>query len=253
MAKDNTYKGITPKGTFKYPHLTRDNVDYGTKEFPKPFGELNCRLILSSDAMQKLRTELKPIMELAIEEGKAADKLRKPAARKKNPFSINEIGNPGYTEDDEGELVETGEFELNVKTRFSGKVKKTGEEWSKVIPVFDSKRKPLRGIKIWGGTVGRLAFNAKPYWVAGQGMCGVSLYLTAAMIFELQTEGGGNADSFGFEEEEGGYEYSENDSTEGDTEGQPSGDDGDADDGDDADSNDSDAPDAVDTGDDEDF
>ena len=196
-------QGVSPAGTFKYPHL--NTPDFGTEEYPKEGGEYNVKLILNSGQAEAFREALSELHELADTLGQAADKKRKPPARKKSPYTLNEIGNDVYDENDEP----TGDVEFAFKTKASGKDAK-GKAWEKVLPLFDAKAKTIEDCAaIYGGTVGKLSFTAKAYWIAGQGMAGVSLYLNGAQILELVSGGASaTAEGMGFGEEDG-YEAPE--------------------------------------------
>ena len=68
----------------------------------------------------------------------------------------------------------------------------------------DAKGKPLTGeTKVGGGSVIKVSYEVVPYYTAIAG-AGVSLRLKAVQIIELKAySGGGNAESYGFGEEEG--------------------------------------------------
>jgi len=59
---------------------------------------------------------------------------------------------------------------------------------------------------IWGGTVGKVAFEVMPYFNNAQCEGGLSLRLDAVQIIELVSGGGKSASAYGFGEEEG-YEH----------------------------------------------
>ncbi len=82
------------------------------------------------------------------------------------------------------------------------------------IPVFDSKQNPVRNVRIGEGTTAKLALSLEGYTVAGK--TGVSVKLKAVQIIDLIEYGTGNAESYGFGEEDG-FETSE-DVTESGTE-----------------------------------
>jgi len=204
IEKKRTVRGTTPKGIFKYPNLTKP--DYGTKEFPKKDGEYNVRLVLEGKAAQELIAKLQPEMEKAIAE--AEEKFAQlPVATRKRLKGVTP--NPYYTEVFDKETEEpTGQYEFRFKTAASG-VNKKGERWHRTVPIFDAKGKPVKNLKeIWSGTVGKVAYSVSPYFVAGSGAAGITLYLEAVQIIELNAGGGRSASEFGFSEEEG-FEASE--------------------------------------------
>lgn len=202
--KKKLVRGTTPKGIFKYPNLIKP--DYGTKEFPKKYGEYNVRLILEGKAAQELIAKLQPEMDKALAE--AEEKFAQlPVATRKRLKGVTP--NPFYTEVFDKETEEpTGQFEFRFKTAASG-VNKKGERWERTVPIFDAKGKPVKNLKeIWSGTVGKIAYSVAPYFVAGSGAAGITLYLEAVQIIELNVGSGRSASEFGFSEEEG-FEASE--------------------------------------------
>lgn len=197
--KKKLVRGTTPKGIFKYPNLIKP--DYGTKEFPKKDGEYNVRLILEGKAAQELIAKLQPEMDKALAE--AEEKFAQlPVATRKRLKGVTP--NPFYTEVFDKETEEpTGQFEFRFKTAASG-VNKKGERWERTVPIFDAKGKPVKNLKgIWSGTVGKIAYSVSPYFVAGSGAAGITLYLEAVQIIELNAGSGRSASEFGFSEEEG--------------------------------------------------
>lgn len=204
-----TASGISPKGVFKYPHLT--SVDYGTKEFPKEDGEFNVKLVLDADTAEQFRADLQELLDAADELGKEADKKRKPANRKKAPYTLAEIGNPVYDENDE----ETGEIEINFKTKASGKSKKTGKKWTKTMAIYAASGKIVKNPPaIWGGTVGKLDFTAATYFVAATGQAGVAFYLNGVQVLELVSASAGSS-NFGAEDGYDDIESSEEETSGG--------------------------------------
>lgn len=190
----------SPKGTFKFPSLTKP--DYGNENFPKPDGEFKTRLVCAAADAQPLIDKLTPAWDEAIAEGKVEFAKLKIELRKKLG-AVKE--QPFYEEEFDTETEEpTGNVIFNFKCKYKITDKKTNEVRLNKIGLFDAKGKPLAaGTAIYGGTVGKIAFQANPYFVAGQGMAGLSLRLSAAQVIELVGPGNRSASSFGFGEEEG--------------------------------------------------
>lgn len=69
------------------------------------------------------------------------------------------------------------------------------------IPVFDAKQNPVGDVRIGEGTTAKLALSLEGYTVANK--TGVSVKLKAVQIIDLVEYGTGNAESYGFDEEEG--------------------------------------------------
>jgi hypothetical protein len=52
--------------------------------------------------------------------------------------------------------------------------------------LFDAAGQPIKSPpEIWSGTVGRVSYEARPYFISGTGAVGVKLSLEAARILEL--------------------------------------------------------------------
>jgi hypothetical protein len=192
----------SPKGIFKYPALSKP--DYGNAEFPKPDGEFKTGLVVSlaDPAVQALIATLQPLWDAAIVKGKEeyaklkVDIRKKLGGLKEQPFY--------ETEYDQQTEVETGNVIFKFKTKFKIVDKKDQSVRFNKIGLFDAKGKPLGAdTLIYGGTVGKIAFQVSDYFVAGQGMAGISLRLSAAQVIELVGPGNRSASSYGFGEEEG--------------------------------------------------
>jgi hypothetical protein len=188
----------SPKGTFRYPALVKP--DYGTEEFPKPNGEFKVQLILNEADNQDFINKMQVLHDAAVEEGKKKFSELKVEQRKKlKELKVSDLFAVEYDKETE---EPTGNVIFKFSTSASGKNQK-GEEWKRTIPLFDAKGKKVSLPAVGGGTLGKVSFEASPYFVAGQGMAGVKFYLTAVQVLELRTYGGGNAEEYGFGEEEG--------------------------------------------------
>jgi len=183
-----------------YPALSRP--DFGNEEFPKPDGEFKVSLIVPAEEAQPLIDKLMPVWQEAIAEGEKkfaeldVKQRKKLGSLKEQPFF-----EPEYDKETE---EETGNVILKFKTKYKITDKKTQEVRYNRVWLFDAKGKPLlTGTSIYGGTVGKIAFQTNDYFVAGQGMAGISLRLSAAQIIDLVGPGARSASSYGFGEEEG--------------------------------------------------
>lgn len=195
-----TYTG--PSGVFKFPSLTKP--DYGNEKFPKPDGEFKTRQVVSAAEAQPLIDKLTPLWEAAIAEGKEAFAKLPVQNRKKLGALKEQMFYEEEYEGAEGEEQPTGNVIFNFKTKYKITDKKDGSVRYNKIGLFDAKGKPLAaGTAIYGGTVGKIAFQVSSYFVAGQGMAGLSLRLSAAQVIELVGPGNRSASSYGFGEEEG--------------------------------------------------
>jgi hypothetical protein len=202
---------VTPKGVFKFPKL--NNPDRGTKEYPKPDGEYSVKLVVRQDdpAVVAFLDKLQPLFDEAIEQAEKEFKGLKVETRKK----LKEVKvNPLFTTLYDKETEEpTGEIEFKFAMKASGKYSerhpKAGQRWQRKPTIFDAKGKPMtKAPDIWGGTIGKVSFEASPYFIPGTGAAGLRLALNAVQVIELRTAGSRSAKEFGFGEEEG-YEYEE--------------------------------------------
>lgn len=200
---------VSPRGTFRYPKL--NEPDYGTENFPKPDGEYSVRLILTEADAQPLVDQLQPHLDAAVEEAQAKFKELPVATRKKlKEVTVNDLYQIEY--DPETEEA-TGNVIFKFAMKASGKTK-DGKEWSRKPAIFDSKGKRLaKPEPIWGGTEGKVAFEVRPYFIAGTGAAGLKLGLNAVQIIELVSGGGRDAEGYGFGAEDG-YEAGDNEDAE---------------------------------------
>ncbi len=189
----------------KFPHLSPDNIDYGTTEFPKENGEYNTILVFDNATSMQLIEQLEPLLQEAQDEAEAAFAELPVKSRKKlGSVTMMQPFSPVYDENEN----ETGEFEFRFKTSYSGEDKKTGNTWKRTLPIFDAFRQPVdaKKLKIYGGSKLRVAFSPSPYFVSGSGQAGLTLYLDAVQIIELSSFTR-SAEDFGFEEETEGFGF----------------------------------------------
>lgn len=200
-----TLKVVSPKATFRYPRL--NEPDYGNEEYPKPQGVYSVQLVLSAEEAKPLIEKLQPVHDKAVEEGQVKfDGLSVQQRKKLKELTVN----PVYIEEYDKETEEpTGNLIFKITMDASGVNKKTQKKWTRKPTIFDAKGQPIKNPpEIWGGTVGKVSMEAFPYFIVGTGTAGVKLRLNAVQLIELRSGGGGNAESYGFGEEDG-FEYEE--------------------------------------------
>lgn len=202
---------ITPKGTFVYPYLV--TPDHGTGTFTNANGVYKVNLRLTEAEAEELIAKLQPIYDEAIAKGQAEfDAL--PLAKRKKMGDMKTT--PLYEEEYDEETEEpTGSVIFKFATTASGTNKKTGKPWKRTIDLFSASGKKIKPAMVGGGTIGKVSFEANPYFIAGSGLAGLKLYLVAAQILELNSSmrGGGSAASYGFGAEEGYQDPEEDDDT----------------------------------------
>ena len=180
----------TPKATFRYPKLIEPETKF------TPEGHYKVTAVIPAEDAGPMADQL----DALFEEHKASLKAQAPGQKFKavDPsFGYEDIdGKPCFT--------------ISVKMKAKG-VDRDGRTWSAAPALFDATgapvkdREALRGM--WSGTIGRVSFEACPFYQAALG-AGITLRLKAVQILNL-VETGGSADSFGFQEEAGGWSSGE--------------------------------------------
>jgi hypothetical protein len=180
----------TPKATFQYPKLIEPETKFS------PEGHYKVTAIIPADEADQMSVQLDTLFEAH----KASLKAQAPNQK----FKAIE---PSYGfEDIDGKPC----FTISVKMKAKG-MDRDGRSWSAVPAIFDASgapvkdREALRGM--WSGTTGRVSFEACPFYQPALG-AGITLRLKAVQILNL-VESGGSANSFGFQEETGGWAASE--------------------------------------------
>ena len=194
----------TPRGRFMFPKLRTPDTKF------KKEGEYSVKLVLSEADVRKVEAEVNKVLQPFLDDLRKKASALPPVKAKKELARIEEKLKPvSKPEEDRETGEETGFHVITFSTSASGVSKKTGKAWTRKIPVFDAKGKPMpEKVEPWSGSVGIVAYSlGEPYDTAAAGI-GVKCYLEAVQVLELKTaNGGGNASAYGFSEEEG-YEYS---------------------------------------------
>ena len=195
----------TPRGTFKLPSLSEP--DFGNEKFPKPDGEYSVTVVYRADdpAVKAFIAKLKPHHDAAIKTAEEAFKKLDVGQRKKlKAVTVNDLFKTVYDNETE---EPTGEIEFKFSMPAGGVIKngpRKGKKWSAKPDIFDAKGRPMLKVPaIWGGTEGKVAFEAGDYFIPGSGLAGLKLRLKAVQIIVLVLPGGRTAESYGFGEEDG--------------------------------------------------
>ena len=178
--KNKAERFVSPKGTASYPYLTKPDTKFN------PDGEYKVSLIVAGDDASKAIDFLTEQHEAAVAK-----------AKKENAGKRVKEGDLPFIENDDGTV--TFKFKLKAKV-----TPKKGDPFEQKPALFDAKGKPLVGdLKVGSGSVIKVSYEVVPYYTAIAG-AGISLRLKAVQIIELKEySGGGNAESYGFGEEEG--------------------------------------------------
>ena len=188
--KKKVERFVSPKGVASYPYLSKPDTKFN------PDGEYKVSLIVAGDDASKVIALLTEKHEAAVAQAKK-ENAGKRVKEGELPFIENE---------DDGTV--TFKFKLKAKV-----APKKGDPFEQKPALFDAKGKPLTGApKVGGGSTIKVSYEVVPYYTAIAG-AGVSLRLKAVQIIELKEySGGGNAESYGFGEEEG-FEAGKDDTT----------------------------------------
>lgn len=191
----------TPKGAALFAHITEP--DYGSEKFPIPAGQYSVTLSLSAADSDKLKASLAAELKEAhayMEEQFAG--MKRISREKHGSPSFTPVCTPEYDQSDEP----TGNFRWRFKTAAFVENRNTGRKQARTVPIFDSMNQRIRLKEEPGnGSIIRVNFVAAPYFVEGQAMGGLSLYLNAVQVIELRKSGERSAADYGFSEEEGGF------------------------------------------------
>ncbi|MBN9346635.1 MAG: hypothetical protein J0I48_10625 [Devosia sp.] len=199
-----------PRMVFKFPKL--NEPDYGSKDYPKPDGEYSTRGVMTADdaATKEFIKQLQPLYDEALAEAEVAFKELKVETRKKlGGVKPNDLFTTLYDQETE---EPTGEIEFKFAMKASGvrkKGPKAGTKWTMKPDIYDASGKLLvKAPSIWGGTVGKISFEASPYFIPGTGAAGLKLSLLGVQIIDLKSAGQRSAASHGFGAEDG-YTHTE--------------------------------------------
>ena len=183
-------KLTTPKATFKYPKLIEAETKY------KPEGVYKVTAIIPAADAGDIADQLDALLE-----------AHKASLKAQSPTTKFKLVDPSFGFD---EIDGAPCFVLTAKMKAKG-VSRDGRSWSSAPALFDVRggavkdRDSLR--RMWSGTTGRVSFEACPFFQPAIG-AGITLRLKAVQIIDL-VESGGSADSYGFQEEAGGWATSE--------------------------------------------
>jgi hypothetical protein len=198
-AKQKAVRYTSPKGTFVYPYLVKP--DFGQGQFANTTGIYKVNLRLSEADAQPILQALQPVYDQTIQDGEAKFAQLKVDVRKKlkalTETPLYEVEYDQTTEEPTGFIV------FKFATKASG-INAKGDTWNRTIPLFDATGKAFKPTMVSGGTVGKVSFEAAPYFIPATAVAGVKLYLIAAQIIELsEGNSGGSASGYGFGKEEG--------------------------------------------------
>jgi hypothetical protein len=181
--KEKRKRFTTPRGIARYPRLNSPDTKFN------PEGDYKVDLVVKTSLVEELIQEIDKAFAAQMTETKSDPKNKGKKIKEADlPYRLNP--------DNEEETI------LKFKCKASFTDKKTGQVKPLRPGLFDKygKEFPLETI-VGGGSVIRVSFEMIPFFVAAVGV-GVSLRLSAVQVIELKEyTGGGDAKSYGFEDE----------------------------------------------------
>lgn len=195
MSDRKPLKFVTPRCVFIFPKLNAPDTKY------KAEGEYRVKGRFAADAFPTdLVEKLTALRDAFVEETKADLASKKQGAKVKN-LKVRDLFT-AETDKETGD--ETGAILLNAKMTASGVSKKDGKPWKRAPKLFDAQGNKLGSDKrIWGGSEGKIAVEALPYYTPKDNEVGLAYYLNAVQILKLVSGGGDSAADHGFGAEEG--------------------------------------------------
>lgn len=187
----------TPKGTAAWASVCTPSTKF------KPEGEYQVKLLLpAEDAETK---KLIALIQGAHKEAQAAGLAEFKANNPKSKLTkVKEANLPYKDAIDRDKNPIEGMLSFTFKAKASGK-RKDNSLWTFKPAIFDAKGAVIPNTTaIFGGSQLRVAFQMKPYFTEAVG-AGVSLKLQAVKVLQL-ADSNRNAASYGFGEEEDGYD-----------------------------------------------
>lgn len=189
---------ITPPGIAAYPKLLGDpDTKFKAEGVFSVKLKFKNRDVPGVDAMlTKFENTIEQAKKLAAAD---ADYMK---GLKKKGKKLTECDRSFFIDED------TGEVTVNFKMTASGKSKKDGKAWDRRPAVFDVRNEPVpQDTKLGSGSTLKIAYTFEPFYTALGYGC--SLRLEAAQVIKLVEWGQGNAESYGFANEDAGEEGDE--------------------------------------------
>lgn len=216
MAENNSVEAISPAGELIWPCLLKPDTKFDEA------GVYKTKLKVRAD--DPLAVKFQELLEKVQQEEHDRQVQEAESKKKGSGKKVKLADLPSEETEEDG--VEYLVF--NFKSKASYTDKKTGQVVERKIALFDGKGKALtHDLKIGTGTVARISVFASPFYTALLG-AGVTLRIRAVKILKLKEfTGGGNADAFGFGDDESEFEADDHGFNDDDQDNQDSDDGGD--------------------------
>ena len=186
----------TPAGVLSFPCFIHEpDTQYRDETNPNDKGDYKARLSLTMAEARPFMDDL----ERLFEEFCARKEIE---LRRK--VKVGDDAMPWYPETDRDTGEETGNIIIRAKMKAAYVSKRTGQVVEQAPKVFDATPLPMIPVPAIGaGTKAKLNVTPSCWYNGGKG-AGLTLYLNAVQVLELQEKGGGtDAVAFGFDAEEG--------------------------------------------------
>jgi len=224
MSKPKIERYTSPKGIAQWPRLNEPDYKY------KPEGEFSVKLAYDpndGDVQKMVKT-----LEKKRDELFAAWLSENPKKKK-----IAEVA-PVFAEEMDEDGEETGRITITFKMRHKVTSKKTKKTFLLTPDIFDAHKRLMKNPpKIGSGSTLRVSFEVGGFFVESAKKFYLTIRMVAVQVIDLVEWGVRDADSYGFDEEDDGFEASDDHTTapsksDEDGEGDGDGDDAGDDDGD---------------------
>lgn len=186
MPSNQQKLSVTPRGTARYPWLTKPDTKYSAE------GVYKVQLVLDGADAAALRDEIDAAIERSVAE--AQEQVAGKRNRKGKPIVV-EAADPPYTvETADNTDTPTGRIFFSFKVPAVGRSSKTGETWSNRPRIVDANNRPCPpALYIGGGSVIRVAYAMSPWFRATDNAAGVSLRLRQVKLLKLVEPGDASA------------------------------------------------------------
>lgn len=183
---------VTPRGVAVWPRLESPDSKYDSA------GIYSVKLRLSSEDGEPLAKVLSARMDHALKEAIEKNAALPKAKQKKNKKKFR-LADAPFSQDEE-----TGDYLFNFKMRANVEGK-DGKKYSFKPLLVDAKGNVAKNTRVGGGSIIKVSYEVGEFFTMLVG-AGVTLRLRGVQVIEYKEYDGADANSLGFEEEEGGWE-----------------------------------------------
>lgn len=168
---------VSPFGALIHPWLTKADTKFNSD------GLFHSELHVEGDPAEALKQRITESAQAAFDEEVAK---MKPAEAKKWSLYV-----PFEDLEDEETGESTGTTKFDFKQNAKIKDRETGELKPVSIELRDSKDKPVVGVVVYSGSIGRIMYSIRKIVMTSSKQIGVRLDFSKVQIKELKTGGGG--------------------------------------------------------------